>query len=223
MVPYRTVRKKIGELLMERNIITQEQLNLALEEHRRKGGYLSQHLITLGFPTELDIATCLANQYNFAYLPLQNYNIPAEVLETIPLKWIKIYTLIPVDRIGNVLSIAMAGPLNEGVIQMLHQVTNCQIEVFISTYGEINEAINRYYGEKLQDLKEAYLDAKDLAKVRTATEFIQTKSYVGPERREYVRIDKELDVSYYFHGKTFQAKTKNISYGGVCFNSDVYI
>lgn len=161
MLPFRTVRKKMGELLIERKIITPEELSLGLEEQKKKGGYLSQHLIALGFATELDIATCLSNQYNFAYLPLKNYIILPDMLELIPLKWVKIYTLIPVDKVCNVLSVAMADPLNEGVIQMLHQITNCDIQLFISTYSELNEAINRYFGDKLRDLKEVYLDTKD--------------------------------------------------------------
>jgi len=223
MIPFRTVRKKIGDLLIERRIITKAQLDQALEEQRKKGGYLSQHLINLGFATPLDIAICLSNQYNFAYLPLKNYSISPETLELIPLKWIKIYTLIPVDKIGDVLTVAMADPLNEGVIQMLHQITNCEIEVFVSTYSELNEAITKYYGEKLQDLKEAYLDAKDLGKIRTANDFIQTKVYNGPERREYVRINKKLDITFYFHGKNFHYQTKDMSYGGVCFIASVFI
>lgn len=219
----RTVRKKIGELLIERGIINQQQLGLALEEQGKKGGYLSQHLIALGFATEFDIANCLANQYNFAYLPLKNYDIPQEVLEAVPLKWIKIYTFIPIDKIHNVFTVTMADPLNEGVIQMLEQITGCDVQVFISTYTEINEAINRYYGKKLQDMKEAYLDSKDMDKVKSADEFIQTKVYKGRERRRYLRINKELDISYYFYGKTFQAKARNISYSGACFISGIFI
>jgi hypothetical protein len=219
----RTLRKKLGDLLIERRIITPEQLDAALREQKKKGGYLSKHLIALGFTTETDIAVCLSNQYNFAYLPLKNYSIPGEVLEVIPLKWIKIYTLIPVDRIDGVLSVAMADPLNEGVIQVLQQITNCEIYVYISTYSEINEAINKYYGEKLRDLKEAYLDTRDLAKIMVADDFIQTKVYNGPERRIYVRINKGLEINFYFHGKTFLARTKDISYGGVAFFSPVFI
>lgn len=223
MIPLRIVRKTIGQLLIERKIITKEQLDLALDEFRKKGGYLSQHLIALNFATELDIATCLSNQYNFAYLPLKNYSIPADVLGIIPLKWIRIYTLIPIDRIGNVLSVAMADPLNEGVIQMLHQITNCDIQVFISTYSELEEAIDNYFGDKLKDLKEAYLDSDDLRKIKTTNEFIQTRIYEGAERREYVRVPKEVGISFYFHDKTLLAKTKDISYGGIYFNSNVFM
>lgn len=89
----------------------------------------------------------------------------------------------------------MADPLNEGVIQMLHQISNCEIVVFISTYSELTEAINRYFGEKLKDLEKHIIDPKDLEKIRiTVNQFVQTKSYVGLERRQYVRVKKELDA-----------------------------
>jgi len=220
MVPLRVVRKKIGELLIERHIITPQQLAAALEEQKRKSGYLSQHLITLGFATELDIAACISNQYNIAYLPLKNYSISREILELIPLKWIRIYTLLPVDRMGNILSVVMADPLNEGVIQMLQQLCNCEIIVFISTYSELNEAIEAYFGEKLKELEKHVIDPKDLETIRTVNQFVQTKAYKGQERREYVRVKKELGICFYYHATAFQGKTRDISYGGVSFVSE---
>ena len=219
-MPLRKVRKKIGDLLMERGTINTEQLSVALEEQKKKGGYLSQHLISLGFASETDIAICLSQQYNFAYLPLDNYSISDEMLDIIPLKWVKIYSLLPIDKIGNVLSVVMADPLNEGVIQMLMQITNCEITVFISTYSELNKAINKYYGQKLKNLEEAVIDPKDLEKVKAVNQFVQTKPYAGQERREFVRLKKELDVFYYYHAKTFQGKTRDISFGGLSFVSE---
>ncbi|OGX17332.1 MAG: hypothetical protein A3K83_01350 [Omnitrophica WOR_2 bacterium RBG_13_44_8b] len=220
MVPLRILRKRIGDLLLERRIITQQQLARALEEQKNKGGYVSQHLIALGFATELDIATCLSNQYNFAYLPLKNYVISQDVLDTIPLKWIRIYTLLPVDKIGNTLSVVMADPLNEGVIEMLQQITGCEVMVFISTYSELDEAITRYFKHKLKDLEKHIIEPKDLEKIRTVNQFVQTKAYAGAERREYVRVKKELDVFFYYHDSTFQGRTNDISYGGVSFVSE---
>jgi hypothetical protein len=220
MVPLRVVRKKIGDLLLERGAITHAQLTSALEEQKKKGGYLSQHLIYLGSATELDIATCLSNQYNFAYLPLKNYVVSRDILETIPLKWIKIYTLLPVDRIGSILSVAMADPLNEGVIQMLQQVTGCEIMIFISTYSELNQAIDKYFGEELKDLNKHNIKPEDLDQIKTANQFVQTKAYSGNDRREYIRIKSELAVFFYYHSITFQGKTKDISYSGVSFVSE---
>jgi hypothetical protein len=220
MSPSRVIRKKMGELLIERHIITPEQLSFALEEQKKNGGYLSQHLLALGFATDTDIATCLSNQYNFPYLPLKNYTINQEVLNFIPLKWIRIYTLLPIDKIGNILSIAMADPLNEGVIQMLKQLTDCEITVFISTYSELREAIYRCFGEKLKDFEKHIIDPRDLEKIRTVNQFVQTKAYMGPERREYIRVGTELNISFYYRAVIFQGKTKDISYGGVSFISE---
>lgn len=223
MSPNRVIRKKIGELLIERGIITEEQLNIALQEQKRKGGYISQHFISLGFATEFDIAICLANQYDFAYLPLKNYNIPDDVLETVPLKLIKIYSILPIDKIGKVLTVAMADPLNDGVIDMLKQITNCEIEVFISTYSELNQTINKYFGQRLKIIDKNIIDEEDLLKEGIAEPFIQTTSYAGRERRRYKRMDVELEMSYFLQGKIFQTKIKNISYVGIFFVSEVSI
>jgi len=219
-MPVRIIRKKIGELLMERHVITLEQLNTALEEQKKSGGYLSQHLITLGFASELDIALALSNQYNFAYLSLENYTISKETLDLVPLKWVKIYTLLPLDKVGNVLSVAMADPLNEGVIQMLSQITGCVIIPFISTFSELDGAINKYFEEELKDLQKHRIDSKDLEKLTTVSQFIQTKPYMGVERRKFVRLRKELDIFFYYRAITIQGKTKDISYGGVSFVSE---
>jgi hypothetical protein len=220
MSPLRVVRKKMGEMLIERGVITPKQLDAALEEQKKCGGYISQHLIAMGFASEMDIAICLSNQYNFAYMPLRNYAIADEILKLIPLKWIRIYTFLPIDKIGDTVSVAMADPLNDGVIQMLRQITGCEIAIFISTYSELNEAINRHFKDELSDLEKHHISQKDLDVVKTVDQFVQTKKYLGPDRREYLRLKKELDIFFYYLSKKFQGRTRDISYGGVSFISE---
>lgn len=215
----RTLRKKIGELLIERRVITHEELEQALEAQRQKGGYISQHLIALGFATELDVAVALSNQYDFAYLPLKLYTVPRDVLSLVPFKWAKLYTLIPIDKIGNTISVAMADPLNEGVIQMIHQMTNYDVKVFISTFSEIKEAIEHYYKDDIRKMRGA--SAEDLKKYALMQESIQTKAYAGAERRRYARVNKKIAMDYMFHGKAFQAQTVNISVTGICFTAPI--
>ena len=215
----RTLRRKIGELLIERKVITHEELDQALEEQRQKGGYISQHLIALGFATEQDVAVALSNQYDFAYLPLKLYTIPRDVLSLVPLKWARLYSLIPIDKIGNTISVAMADPLNEGVIQMIHQMTNYDVKVLISTFSEIKEAIEHYYADEIRKMRD--LNAEDLKKHALMQEFIQTEAYHGAERRRYARINKKITMDYMFHGRAFQAQTVNISVAGICFVSAI--
>lgn len=223
MCARRIIRKKIGELLIERNIITAEQLNAALEQQKKKGGYISQHLISLRAVTEADIANCLATQYDFAYLPLKNYSISPEVLEIIPLKLINVYSILPIDKIDGIVTVAMADPLNDGVIEMLKQITNCEIEVFISTYSELRMAIDKYFGQKIKEMEKYTINEKDLVKGNITQPFIQTLAYGGPERRRYRRIDIELDMDYFLQGKAFKAKIKNLSFGGIFFVSQAFL
>ncbi len=213
----RAIRKKIGELLIERGIITPDQLKKALQQQAQKGGYISQHLISLGFATEVDIANCLSIQYNIGYLPLDNYRIPLHLLETIPLKLIKIFSVLPLDKIGRILAVAMADPLNEGVIEMLRQITNCDVEVFVSTYSELNRAIERYFAKKIKDMGKYAISEDDLTKEGVVRPFIQTVCYSGQERRRYQRINVELDMEYFLYGKIFKARVKNMSYLGIYF------
>jgi hypothetical protein len=217
----RTINKKVGELLIERNIITPEQLQDALEQQNLRGGYVSQHLIALKFATEYDIAICLSNQYHLAYLPLKNYFIPREVLKKVPLKWIRIYKLIPVDKVGSSLSIAMADPLNEGAIQMIQQITGLQVCVFISTFSEIEETIERYFKDEFWETKR--VSEADMRRFTILDEYIQTKVYNGRERRKFIRIAREVELEYLFHGQTLSAKTINLSFGGICFNSRIFV
>lgn len=214
---HRAIRKKIGELLIERKIITTEQLEKALEQQAQKGGYISQHLVFMGLATEVDIARCLSVQYNLGYLPLDNYKISPHALETIPLKLIKIFSLLPLDKIGNILAVAMADPLNAGVIELLRQITNCDIEVFISTHSELSRAIDRCFAKKIKDMGKYAISEDDLLKEGLVQPFIQTAGYDGQERRRYKRINVELEMEYFFYGKTFKAKVKNISYMGAYF------
>lgn len=223
MSPERIIRKKIGELLIERNVITEEQLKIALEEQKKKGGYISQHLISLGLATEFDITSCLASQYGFPYLPLKNYNIAVDMLDIIPLKLIKVYSILPIDKIGKILSVAMADPLNDGVIELLKQITNCEVEVFISTYSELNAMIEKYFGVKLRKIDRNILDEKDLLRQNITQPFIQTIGYQGPERRRYRRVDVELEMNFILQGKSFKAKINNISFGGIFFIANSFI
>jgi hypothetical protein len=106
------------------------------------------------------------------------------------------------------------------VIQMLKQMTDCEITVFISTYTELREAIYRYFGERLKDFEKHIVDPMDLEKISTVNQFVQTKAYMGPERREYIRVGTELNITFYYRAVVFQGKTKDLSYGGVSFISE---
>ncbi|OGX41277.1 MAG: hypothetical protein A3C53_01010 [Omnitrophica WOR_2 bacterium RIFCSPHIGHO2_02_FULL_68_15] len=143
--PKRLVTKKLGELLVERKAITAAQLEQALSIQQEKGGLLGQILVGLGYTTEETIAQALTTQYGFPYLPLKNYTIDEETLKLIPANVARQYCLVPVDRLGDTLTIAMADPFNRKAVEDIELLHHCAAQIFVSTPTDIFDAIERHY------------------------------------------------------------------------------
>jgi len=144
----RIISKQLGELLIERGILTQRQLEKALLVQRERGGLIGELIVELGFAKEEDIAQALTVQYGFPYLPLTNYEISSEIAAIIPARVARQYMLIPVDKIGNNVSVAMSNPLNVQAIEDLELLTGCNIQTFVSTSSDIKREIEKYYKDK---------------------------------------------------------------------------
>lgn len=146
MTHYRkVVNKHLGEVLIERGIISQEQLAMAITYQKEKGGLLGEILVELGFASEENIAQALTCQYGFPYLPLANYEIDPDVLKSIPENVCRQFCLIPIDKIGKSLTLSMANPLNIQAIEDVELITGCLIQTFVSTASDIKKAIEKYY------------------------------------------------------------------------------
>ncbi len=144
----RIINKQLGELLIERNIINQQQLEKALATQKERGGLIGEVLVELGFVREEDIAQALTAQYGFPYLPLSNYEINPEVIDIIPSRVARQYLLVPIDRIGNNLTLAMSNPLNIQAIEDVELLASCSVQTFVSTSSDIKKAIEKYYKDK---------------------------------------------------------------------------
>ena len=142
----RVIGKKLGELLVERKVIGTDQLEHGLRVQQEKGGLLGQILVSLGYASEEAIAQALTAQYGFPYLPLKHYSIDGELLRMIPENVARQYCLVPVDRIGDTFTIAMADPLNAKAVEDIEMLTRCSVQVFVSTWSDVTEAIQRCYG-----------------------------------------------------------------------------
>jgi type IV pilus assembly protein PilB len=143
----RASNKHLGELLIERGVIGRVQLDAALEYQKsNKGVLFGEALIALGHATEEDIAQALTCQYGFPYLPLSNYEIDSEVLSAIPANICEQFCLIPIDKIGKNLTLAMANPLNVKAVEDVELLSGCTVQAFVSTLSDIRSAIKRYYG-----------------------------------------------------------------------------
>jgi len=143
----RLIKKQLGELLIEKGIINQAQLDKALKIQKDKGGLIGQIFVMLGYVKEEEIAQVLTVQYGFPYLPLESYEIGADMIKLIPENVAKQYNLIAIDKIGNLLTISMSNPLNIQAAEDIEMLSGCKVQVFISTMTDITNAIKKYYGK----------------------------------------------------------------------------
>lgn len=144
----RVVNKQLGDLLIERGIINQRQLDKALALQKEKGGLIGEILVEQGFAKEEDIAQALTAQYGFPYLPLGNYEIDSEIINIIPARVARQYLLIPIDKVSSNLTIAMSNPLNIHAVEDIELISGCSVQTFVSTSTDIKTAIEKYYKEK---------------------------------------------------------------------------
>ena len=141
----RIVSKQLGDLLLERGIINESQLEKAVKLQKEKGGLIGQILVMLGYAKEEEIAQVLTVQYGYPYLPLQSYEISDDIIKLVPENVCKQYNLIAIDKIGSLLTIAMSNPLNMQAVEDIEMLTVCKVQIFISTMTDINNAIKKYY------------------------------------------------------------------------------
>lgn len=130
---------------MERGLLTQAQLDEALAVQAKRGGLIGQIIVELGYVTEEHVAQAITTQYGLPFLPLRNYTVDPEVVKLVPENVARQYCLIPVDHMGDTLTVATADPFNQKAIEDLELLSHCTVQIFVATLSDILEAITRHY------------------------------------------------------------------------------
>jgi type IV pilus assembly protein PilB len=151
------MEKRLQELLIEDKIVSSEALKSALAQQKKSGESLVRTLIDMGSVSEWEMAATLGKQLNVPFITLSHYEIDRNILDSIPEDIVHKYRIVPVDRTGDVLTVALSDPSNIYLLDELRLLTKCQIVPVISFESDINEAIDRYYSNK-EDLEEALKD-----------------------------------------------------------------
>jgi len=140
-------RKRIGEYLIEKGIITTEQLDEAMDESKRLGVKIGDSLVKLGYATEEQIISILSEQLGFAFIDVANYQIDPVSIALVPRDLAEQHQAIAVYKIGSTLTVAMIDPLNIDAVDDLERATNLSINPVFGTASGIEAAISKYYGE----------------------------------------------------------------------------
>jgi type IV pilus assembly protein PilB len=142
------VRKKIGECLIQAGLITEEDLGLALTEHKRTGERVGVVLVRMNLATEKQIAKALAFQLGFPYMNLAENPPDSSAVILIPKDVALKRVCIAVVVEKNLLTVAMSDPLLFSLVQDLEFQTGYRIKQVVATRGDIIEAIQTGYPDK---------------------------------------------------------------------------
>ena len=156
---------RLGELLVRNNLITKDQLTKALEEQKESGGQmrLGSILIKNNLIAEPDLTTFLSKQYGVPSINLAEFEVDQAIIKIIPVEIVHKYQIIPVNRAGSTLIIAMSDPSNIFAIDDIKFMTGYNVEVVVASESAIKSAIDKYYDQSasLADVM-SDLDMEDL-------------------------------------------------------------
>ncbi len=141
-----STRKQIGQVLLAKGILTQEQIESAIEEQRSRDHrqLLGEVLVEMGLATEDQIVESLAEAYNVPYAKLIPRLADAKVVELVPREFLEQHNVLPLFKVHNVLTVAMSEPSNVFLIEELSRMTNCTPQVVAATSADIQAILSQY-------------------------------------------------------------------------------
>src|SRR4030042_203740 len=172
-------KRAIEQILLERSLISREQLDKAIEEAKKTGLPIAKILVRSGIIDEESYSQITAEAMEIPYIDLSSYAVEAEIAKLIPEVLARKYKAMPVFKIGGSLTVAMAEPKDIMAVDDLARRVKCDIEPVLASETSILSAIDQYYGitgsvdevikdiakEKKAQVGQIELDSKKLAEM----------------------------------------------------------
>ncbi|MFP4191179.1 MAG: hypothetical protein ACLFU6_03815, partial [Candidatus Hydrogenedentota bacterium] len=114
-------RRRLGEMLLDEGVISQEQLDEAVRAKEEKGGFIGQALVELGYVDQRTLISFLVKQCKIPYISLLDYEISKDLLALIPQETCLQYRLLPIDKMGRILTVAMVDPLDANALDSVRE------------------------------------------------------------------------------------------------------
>jgi type IV pilus assembly protein PilB len=140
---------RLGELLVRENLITLAQLKQAQEESRKDGVRLGYALTKLGYLDSTVLTDFLSKQYGVPAINLSEFEVDPDVIKLVPREIAEKHLVLPINRAGSSLIVAMSDPTNIFAIDDLKFMTNYNIEPVVASEASIKEAIEHWYAPQV--------------------------------------------------------------------------
>jgi type IV pilus assembly protein PilB len=137
---------KLGDLLMKAKLVTPEQVDAALKSQREEGGKFGEALIRLGAVSETDITETLSQQFGVPSIDLAHFEIDPSVIKVVPGEVARKYGVLPVNKTGATLTIAMSDPTNVFAMDDIKFMTGYNVEPVVASEASLRKAIDKHYG-----------------------------------------------------------------------------
>jgi len=135
----------IGQLLLNSHLVTQVQLDEALAVQKTSGGKTFEILISLGYLDRKALHDLLSRQPGVAAIELDRFEIDPSLVELIPRKLAQECMVLPIDKLGKLLTVAMACPLDVGTIREMERITGLKVKAVLCKLDDIHAAVRKYY------------------------------------------------------------------------------
>ncbi len=136
---------RLGEILVQQKLLTEDQLKTALVEQKRTGRRLGHVFIEQGFITEEQISKALARQLGAPYIDLKHYNIKREVIGKLPETQARRFRAMVLEDKGETYAVGMADPTDLTAYDEIARILKREIELTVVTETELLRAIDRSY------------------------------------------------------------------------------
>lgn len=179
-------RKRLGDILIDLNLITPSQLSEALMYQKETGQALGSVLIELGFLSQEDIESAIATQEGISSVDINSLDIPHEVIQLVPSNMALSYKIIPIAVQDNTLTVAMANAQDVGVLEELHFLLGMNVEGKVSNEADIEAALNKHYGTARESFDELVNASDDTELQQLAADFAGQNDIADLERAAHL-------------------------------------
>ena len=152
---------RIGDLLLREGLITQDQLNKALQEQRNNGTRVGYNLVKLGYVKETDLTRMLARQHKMPAVDLTKFQVDPRIAKLIPGELAMKHSVLPLKRDGRTLTVAMSDPATMSVLDDIKFITRLDIFPVIAGEFTLRNAIEKFYSSGEAQMENLLADIAD--------------------------------------------------------------
>lgn len=229
----RSALKKLGEILREKGLLSQQQIEQALAIQRTSGERFGRILVRQGWITENDLLDALSERFGIPRLrQIDAYAIDPAVVKLIPVEMAQRYTVIPLFRVDDLLTIAISDPLDVGALDAVRFHTRLNVQEVLASEAEIAAAIKKYFRgdgsleriissveenmvleiEEEADLEETRIDATDEASIINFVNVILSQAIYDKASDIHCEADDKIfRIRYRIDGMLQQVTTTPLS------------